>query len=164
MNRGGVVRLPYVIRPDCCGGWCCAQACMRGRGCAGGDDIDPDFVGRPTMNRRCRLEHALSPWIAFMVVPLFGFANAGVSLGGQGLQTLTNRWSSQSRPCSSAKRAACSPVALAVKLGWAERPGRASWTQLYGDAARRDRLHDLFIGGLAFVDPVLIDCGSRSAC
>src|SRR3546814_4353814 len=29
-----------------------------------------------------RLEHALHPWVAFAIVPLFGFANAGVDIGG----------------------------------------------------------------------------------
>src|SRR3546814_20300794 len=35
-----------------------------------------------------RLEHALHPWGAFAIVPLFGFANAGVDLSGMGLETL----------------------------------------------------------------------------
>src|SRR3546814_17517195 len=35
-----------------------------------------------------RLEHALHPWVAFAIVPLFGFANAGVDLSGMGLETL----------------------------------------------------------------------------
>ena len=28
------------------------------------------------------LEHALHPWVAFLIVPVFGFANAGVALSG----------------------------------------------------------------------------------
>ena len=36
-----------------------------------------------------RLEHALHPWSAFAIVPLFGFANAGVSLTGVGLAAAT---------------------------------------------------------------------------
>ena len=35
-----------------------------------------------------RLEHAITPWVAFLIVPLFGFANAGVSLAGMGLAQL----------------------------------------------------------------------------
>jgi NhaA family Na+:H+ antiporter len=35
-----------------------------------------------------RLEHGLAPWVAFLIVPLFGFANAGVSLTGVGLERL----------------------------------------------------------------------------
>ncbi|MBD8620430.1 Na+/H+ antiporter NhaA [Sphingomonas sp. CFBP 13728] len=35
-----------------------------------------------------RLEHALTPLVGLLIVPLFGFANAGVSLGGIGLQAI----------------------------------------------------------------------------
>jgi NhaA family Na+:H+ antiporter len=31
------------------------------------------------------LEHVLHPWVAFMILPLFAFANAGVSLQGSPL-------------------------------------------------------------------------------
>ncbi|HKW85332.1 MAG TPA: Na+/H+ antiporter NhaA, partial [Burkholderiaceae bacterium] len=34
-------------------------------------------------------EHALHPWVAFVVLPMFAFANAGVSLQGVSLDTLT---------------------------------------------------------------------------
>jgi NhaA family Na+:H+ antiporter len=46
-----------------------------------------------------RLEHAIQPWVAFAVIPIFGFANAGVSLGGLGFDALLE------------------PVALGVALG-----------------------------------------------
>lgn len=35
-------------------------------------------------------EHILSPWCSFMILPLFAFANAGVSIEGMGLSTLTS--------------------------------------------------------------------------
>ncbi|HQW64395.1 MAG TPA: Na+/H+ antiporter NhaA, partial [Pseudomonadota bacterium] len=34
------------------------------------------------------MEHALHPWVAFAILPLFAFANAGVALGGASLATL----------------------------------------------------------------------------
>ena len=36
------------------------------------------------------LEHALQPWVSYIVLPLFAFANAGFSFKGIGLQSLTN--------------------------------------------------------------------------
>ncbi|WP_373766727.1 Na+/H+ antiporter NhaA [Glaesserella sp.] len=35
-------------------------------------------------------EHLLAPWCAFVILPLFAFSNAGVSLGGMSLSTLTS--------------------------------------------------------------------------
>lgn len=35
-----------------------------------------------------RLEHALAPWVTFMILPLFAFANAGISFQGVNPQTL----------------------------------------------------------------------------
>jgi NhaA family Na+:H+ antiporter len=100
------------------------------------------------------LEHALSPWVAFMIVPLFGFANAGVSLAGMSMSVLIE-------PVVIAVAAGLflgkqvgilGGIALAEKLGFARRPGRASWAQIYGVAllAGIGFTMSLFIGGLAF--------------
>ena len=35
-----------------------------------------------------KLEHAISPYVAFMIMPIFAFANAGVSLDGLTLSSL----------------------------------------------------------------------------
>lgn len=37
-----------------------------------------------------RLEHVLHPWVAYLILPLFAFANAGVSLQGVTLDGLTS--------------------------------------------------------------------------
>ncbi|KZY69807.1 sodium:proton antiporter, partial [Oleiphilus sp. HI0065] len=36
------------------------------------------------------LEHDLHPWVAFFILPVFAFANAGVSLSGVGMEALTH--------------------------------------------------------------------------
>ena len=115
----------------------------------------PDAAGSPLH----RLEHALSPWVAFAIVPLFGFANAGVALGGVGDVLKEPLVIAVAAGLFVGKQAGMlGAVALAVKLGWVERPGRASWTQLYGVLllAGIGFTMSLFIGGLAFADPALI--------
>ncbi len=44
---------------------------------------------RPSPARQ--LEHALHPWVAYLILPLFAFANAGVDLRGTGLAALGER-------------------------------------------------------------------------
>nr|WP_047169246.1 Na+/H+ antiporter NhaA [Sphingomonas sp. Y57] len=108
-----------------------------------------------------RLEHGLHPWVAFAIVPLFGFANAGVSFGGIGIdQILAPLPLGVAAGLFLGKQAGIfGSVRLAVALGLAQRPAGASWTQLYGVAllCGIGFTMSLFIGGLAFDDPLLID-------
>lgn len=101
-----------------------------------------------------RLEHAIQPWIAFGIVPLFGFANAGVSFGGMTIGDLA------------------SPLPLGIALGlfagkqigifgaiWAmvrlklvDMPAHATWRHVWGMSiiCGIGFTMSLFIGGLAF--------------
>ena len=103
-----------------------------------------------------RLEHLLAKPVAFLIVPLFGFANAGVSLGGVNLESLV-----APLPLGIAlglfvgkQVGIFGSVWAAVKLGLAVRPKNASWTQVYGVAVLCGIgfTMSLFIGGLAFTD------------
>jgi NhaA family Na+:H+ antiporter len=104
-----------------------------------------------------RLEHRLQPWVAFLIVPVFGFANAGVSLSGLGPEQIF-------APLPLAIALALfigkqvgvfGSVRLAVALGLARRPAGASWMQVYGVAmlCGVGFTMSLFIGSLAFPQP-----------
>ena len=101
-----------------------------------------------------RLEHGLSPWVAFMILPLFGFANAGVVLSGPG----AGDWFAP-LPLAIAlglfagKQAGIfGAVRLSVRFGWAGRPRGATWLQVYGVAllCGIGFTMSLFIATLAF--------------
>ena len=101
-----------------------------------------------------RMEHALAPWSAYLVVPVFGFANAGVALGGLGLAAMLD-------PLPLAVAAglaigkqtgilAC--IYGAHRLGVARRPANASWPQIWGVSVLCGIgfTMSLFIGELAY--------------
>jgi NhaA family Na+:H+ antiporter len=108
-----------------------------------------------------KLEHAIHPWVMFGVVPIFGFASAGVALGG-GLAELA-------RPLPLAILAGLflgkqlgifGAIWMVVRGGVAQRPAGTSWPQLYGAAmlCGIGFTMSLFIGALAFpADAALID-------
>jgi len=105
-----------------------------------------------------KLEHAISPYVAFMIMPIFAFANAGVSLEGLSLSSLLL------------------PVPLgillglfigkqvgvmifsyiAVKIGVAQMPDNSSWFSLYGVSVLTGIgfTMSLFVGNLAFTENI----------
>lgn len=108
-----------------------------------------------------RLEHGLHPWVAFAIVPLFGFANAGVSFAGIGIaHVLAPLPLGIAAGLFLGKQIGIfGSVRLAVAFGLAQRPAGASWRQVYGVAllCGIGFTMSLFIGGLAFNDPLLSD-------
>jgi Na+:H+ antiporter, NhaA family len=103
-----------------------------------------------------KLEHGISPYVAFMIMPIFAFANAGVSLEGLSLSSLL------------------SPVPLGILLGlffgkqigvllfsyisikfnFANMPNNSNWLNLYGIAILTGIgfTMSLFVGNLAFLE------------
>jgi NhaA family Na+:H+ antiporter len=98
------------------------------------------------------MEHSLHPWVAFGIVPLFGFANAGVALGGAVSAVATLPLAITLGLLIGKQVGVFGSVWLAVKAGVAARPAGASWTQVYGVAllCGIGFTMSLFIGGLAF--------------
>ncbi|HAU79018.1 Na+/H+ antiporter NhaA [Rhizobium pusense] len=108
-----------------------------------------------------RLEHALHKPVAFIVVPIFGFANAGVSLSGLTLDVFAE-------PLTMGVAVGLflgkvvgifGIVLILVKLGLAQLPAQAGWGQMAGTAmlCGIGFTMSLFIGLLAFDDPNVQD-------
>ena len=116
----------------------------------------PHRVKEKDFSLLIKLEHAISPYVAFMIMPIFAFANAGVSLEGLSFSSLLL------------------PVPLgillglffgkqigvmifsfaAVKTGVAQMPDNSSWLKLYGVSVLTGIgfTMSLFVGNLAFID------------
>ncbi|WP_191485410.1 Na+/H+ antiporter NhaA [Pseudomonas sp. FEN] len=101
------------------------------------------------------LEHALHPWVAFGILPLFAFANAGVSLAGVNLESFTHHV-----PLGIAAGLLLGKTVgvfgltwLAVRAGLATLPKEANWGQLLSVAilCGIGFTMSLFVGSLAFV-------------
>ena len=109
-----------------------------------------------------KLESALHPWVAFLIVPVFGFANAGVSLAGMTPGNLLDPVPlGVTLGLFLGKQIGISLMAvLAIRSGLARLPEGASWLQLYGVAllCGIGFTMSLFIGALAFPGaPFLVD-------
>jgi len=108
------------------------------------------------------MEHALVRWNAYLIVPLFGFANAGVALGDIGLGALLDPLPlAIGAGLAIGKQAGIfSAVVIADRLGFARRPEQSSWTQVWGTSVLCGIgfTMSLFIGALAFPrDPLLVE-------
>lgn len=101
-----------------------------------------------------RLEHGLHPWVAFAVVPLFGFANAGVSFTGTSPAALLEPVAAGvALGLFAGKQLGVFGFTwLAVRFGWADCPEDATWSQVYGASilCGIGFTMSLFIGLLAF--------------
>ncbi|MBC3366275.1 Na+/H+ antiporter NhaA [Pseudomonas sp. SWRI154] len=101
------------------------------------------------------LEHALHPWVAYGILPLFAFANAGLSLSGVTVESFTHHV-----PMGIAVGLLLGKAVgvfgltwLAVKIGIASLPAGANWGQILGVAilCGIGFTMSLFVGSLAFV-------------
>ncbi|KCZ53360.1 hypothetical protein HY29_03825 [Hyphomonas beringensis] len=108
-----------------------------------------------------KLEHGLHPWVAYMILPVFAFANAGVDLRGISLDALTGPV-----PLGIAlglflgkQLGVFGLTFAAVKSGIARLPSGVSWLQVYGVACLTGVgfTMSLFIGGLAFSSAAELD-------
>lgn len=102
------------------------------------------------------LEHALHPWVAFAILPIFAFANAGVPFEGMGFHSLSD-------PLTlgiivglvlGKQLGIFAMLALAIKTGISPMPRGVSWIHLYAVSVLCGIgfTMSLFIGGLAFDD------------
>lgn len=101
------------------------------------------------------IEHALHPWVAYGILPLFAFANAGVSLAGVNLHSFTHHV-----PMGIAAGLLIGKTVgvfgltwIAIKTGLAALPAGANWGQVFGVAilCGIGFTMSLFVGSLAFV-------------
>jgi NhaA family Na+:H+ antiporter len=103
-----------------------------------------------------RLEHGLHPWVAFLVLPVFGFANAGVPFTGMGLDSFTHPvamgiWAGLllGKPLG-----IFTVIYLAVRFKLSPMPEGANYRHIFGMSilCAIGFTMSLFIGGLAFTD------------
>jgi NhaA family Na+:H+ antiporter len=113
-----------------------------------------------------RFEHALHPWVAFVIMPVFALANAGVVLDKAGFVMLA-------QPLSIGVITGLvigKPIGitlfawLAVASGLGQLPTGATWKSLHGVAwlGGIGFTMALFIAGLAFSDPQMLRAAKMS--
>ncbi len=103
-----------------------------------------------------KVEHAISPYVAFLIMPLFAFANAGVSLEGLSLNSLLDKV-----PLGIVlglfvgKQLGVFVFSyISIKLKVAKMPNNSNWYNFYGVGVLTGIgfTMSLFVGNLAFVE------------
>jgi Na+/H+ antiporter 1 len=93
-----------------------------------------------------RIEHELAPWVGFGILPLFGFANAGLSFADLSLSSIV-----EPIPVGIAaglflgkQIGVFGTGVLLIRRGWAQLPDGAGWAgrPLRHQRFDRNRLHD----------------------
>ena len=118
------------------------------------------MVGKDNDTMLEHLEHGLAPWSAYLIVPIFGFANAGVNLSGLGIDGVL-------APLPLAIAAGLflgkqmgifGMVYAADRFGIAARPQYSNWTEVWGVSilCGIGFTMSLFIGELAFPESRLL--------
>jgi len=108
-----------------------------------------------------KIEHALHPWVAFLIMPLFALANSGIMIGADIFTAILN-------PVSIGVTAGLvigkfvgiiSFTWILVKTGLGKLPDKAKWKHIIGVAllAGIGFTMSLFISGLAFENPMFVD-------
>ncbi len=120
-----------------------------------------------TFSMSKEMEHDLHKWVAFMILPLFAFVNAGVDLRGISVGEMVG-----SVPMGImlglfiGKQVGVFGFSwVAIKLGWASLPQKSSWLQLYGVAALTGIgfTMSLFVDTLAYNDSKLYHYADKLA-
>jgi len=107
-----------------------------------------------------KIEYSLHPWVAFVIMPVFALANAGMHIGSDFFVLLGNPVSLGVSIGLVAGKfiGVFGATWLAVRLKWSELPYRAGWKHIIGIAllAGVGFTMSLFISGLAFDVPEMI--------
>ena len=118
----------------------------------------PHRVKNKDFSLLIKLEHAISPYVAFIIMPIFAFANAGVSLEGLSVSSLL-----QPVPLGIllglfiGKQVGVMAFSFfAVRLGVAQMPDNSNWLSLYGVSVLTGIgfTMSLFVGNLAFAENI----------
>ena len=155
LNRAGVRRIaPYLLLGTLL--WLFVlksgvHATLAGVAVASAIPIRDDASGRSPLRA---LEQVLHPWVAFLVMPAFAFANAGVSFAGM---TLGHLFAGVPLGITlglflGKQIGAFGAAWLAIRSGLSRMPEGADWRLLYGTCmlAGIGFTMSLFIGTLAF--------------